>query len=472
MFETAPEKELNGRRVYQPRGKVLGGSSSINGLVYIRGQREDFDHWRQLGNAGWSADDVLPYFRRAEGNVRGADDQHGGDGPLGVSDPHTHELTEAFIASAVHEGLPRTRDFNGVAQEGVGYFQTTSRKGRRCSAAVAYLHPARTRQNLTVITEALTDRLVVTDGRATGVVFRQGGVRKLVTARREIILSAGAYGSPTIMQRSGLGPADLLAAHGIPVIRDIPGVGADLQDHLQARCVIRCTKPITLNDMTTSLVGKARLGLEWLFTRSGWLTIAAGHAGAFFRTDPRLASPDVQVHFIPFSTDKMGENLHPFPGFMAHVCQLRPESRGTVRITSADPAAPPEIRMNYLTAENDRATMLAGLKKLRAIMHAPPLAPYVAAEVEPGPGAVTDDALMEHIRNKASTVYHPTSTCRMGSDPRAVVDERLRVKAVAGLRVADCAIMPSLVSGNTNAAAIMIGEKASDMILEDARAAA
>jgi choline dehydrogenase len=472
MFETAPEKELNGRRVYQPRGKVLGGSSSINGLVYIRGQREDFDHWRQLGNAGWSADDVLPYFRRAEGNMRGADDQHGGDGPLGVSDPHTHELTEAFIASAEHEGLKRTRDFNGVAQEGVGYFQTTSRRGRRCSAAVAYLHPARTRQNLTVITEALTDRLVVTEGRATGVMFRQGGARKVVTARREIILSAGAYGSPTIMQRSGLGPAELLGAHGIPVIRDIPGVGADLQDHLQARCVIRCTKPITLNDVTTSLVGKARLGLEWLFTRSGWLTIAAGHAGAFFRTDPRLASPDVQVHFIPFSTDKMGENLHPFPGFMAHVCQLRPESRGTVRITSADAAAPPEIRMNYLTAENDRATMLAGLKKLRAIMHAPPLKPYFAAEVEPGPGAVTDEALMEHIRNKASTVYHPTSTCRMGSDPRAVVDERLRVKAVAGLRVADCAIMPSLVSGNTNAAAIMIGEKASDMILEDARAAA
>jgi choline dehydrogenase len=477
MYETAPEKELNGRQVYQPRGKVLGGSSSINGLVYIRGQREDFDHWRQLGNAGWSADDVLPYFRRAEGNVRGADDQHGGDGPLGVSDPHTHELTEAFIASAVHEGLPRTRDFNGMVQEGVGYFQTTSRNGKRCSAAVAYLHPARRRQNLTIITEALTDRLVVTGGRATGVVFRQGsgpggGVEKIVHARREVILSAGAYGSPTIMQRSGLGPAGLLAEHGIPVIRDMPGVGADLQDHLQARCVIRCTKAITLNDVTASLFGKAKLGLDWLVSRSGWLTIAAGHAGAFFRTDPRLASPDVQVHFIPFSTDKMGENLHPFPGFMAHVCQLRPESRGSVRITAADPAARPEIRMNYLTAENDRATMLAGLKKLRAIMHAPPLKPYFAAEVEPGAEAVSDDALMAHVRNKASTVYHPTSTCRMGSDPRAVVDERLRVKAVTGLRVADCAIMPSLVSGNTNAAAIMIGEKASDMILEDARAAA
>ncbi len=472
MYETAPEKELNGRQVYQPRGKVLGGSSSINGLVYIRGQREDFDHWRQLGNAGWSADDVLPYFRRAEGNVRGADDQHGGDGPLGVSAPHTHELTAGFIASAVHEGLPRTRDFNGVAQEGVGYFQTTSRKGRRCSAAVAYLHPARKRQNLTVITEALTDRLEIAQGRATGVMFRRGGAEQVVRARREVILSAGAYGSPTIMQRSGLGPAELLGQHGIPVIRDMPGVGADLQDHLQARCVIRCTRPSPLNAMTPSRLGQAKLGLEWLLTRSGWLTIAAGHAGAFFRTDPRMASPDVQVHFIPFSTDKMGDSLHPFPGFMAHVCQLRPDSRGTVRITARAPEARPEIRMNYLTAETDKATMLAGLKRLRAIMHAPPLKPYVAAEVEPGPEAITDDALMAHIRAKASTVYHPTSTCRMGQDPRAVVDERLRVRGIDGLRVADCAIMPSLVSGNTNAAAIMIGEKASDMILEDAKAAA
>jgi choline dehydrogenase len=471
MYETAPEAELNGRRVYQPRGKVLGGSSSINGLVYIRGQREDFDHWRQLGNPGWSADDVLPYFRRAEANVRGADDQHGGDGPLSVSDPHTHELTEAFIASAVHEGLPRTRDFNGVVQEGVGYFQTTSRRGRRCSAAVAYLHPARRRGNLTVITEALTDRVLIEDGRAAGVVFRRGGVEQLVRARREVILSAGAFGSPAILQRSGLGPGELLASLGIPVVKDLPGVGTDLQDHLQARCVMRCTRPITLNDMTTSLIGRVRLGLEWLLTRSGWLAIAAGHAGAFFRTDPRLATPDVQVHFIPFSTDRMGVRLHPFPGFMAHVCQLRPESRGSVRITSRDPAAPPEIRMNYLSTETDRATLLAGLKKLRAILHAPPLRPYVAAEVEPGPEATDDAALMAHIRARASTVYHPTSTCRMGPDPRAVVDERLRVKAMPGLRVVDCSIMPSLVSGNTNAAAIMIGEKASDMILEDARAA-
>jgi choline dehydrogenase len=469
MYETAPETELNGRQIYQPRGKVLGGSSSINGLVYIRGQREDFDHWRQLGNAGWSADEVLPYFRRAEGNVRGADDQHGGDGPLSVSDPHTHELTEAFIASAVHAGLPRTRDFNGRVQEGVGYFQTTSRNGRRCSAAVAYLHPARKRPNLAVITEALTDRLLIEGGRAAGVVFRRGSAEQVVRARREVILSAGAYGSPAILQRSGLGPGELLSSLGIPVLRDLPGVGADLQDHLQARCVMRCTRRITLNDMTTSLIGRVRLGLEWLLTRSGWLAIAAGHAGAFFRTDPRLATPDVQVHFIPFSTDRMGDRLHPFPGFMAHVCQLRPESRGTVRITSRDPAAPPEIRMNYLSAETDRVTLLAGLKRLRAILHAPPLAPYIEAEVEPGAEAVDDAALMAHIRARASTVYHPTSTCRMGQDARAVVDERLRVRAMAGLRVVDCSIMPTLVSGNTNAAAIMIGEKASDMILEDAR---
>jgi choline dehydrogenase len=471
LYESEPEPELLGRRIIQPRGKVLGGSSSINGLVYIRGQKEDFDGWRQRGNVGWSYEDVLPYFMKAEDQGRGADDFHGVGGPLAVSDQcETHELCDAFIAAAGALGIPKNDDFNGAGQEGVGYFQTTSRRGRRCSAAVAYLRPARHRANLRVLTHAPARRVLFESGAAVGVEFAHGGELCRAMAAGEVILAAGAFASPQLLQLSGVGPGSLLSAHGISVIRDIPGVGENLEDHLQARIVYRCTKPITLNDDVAHLARKIGIGLRYALKRMGPLTISAGYAGGFFRTDPRLATPDVQVHFINFSTTKMGDKLHDFSGFTASICQLRPESRGFVRIRSADPAAPPAIQLNYLAAESDRSTMVAGLKLLRRIMQQAPMRPYVAAEHEPGEQCASDEDFLEHVRARGSTIYHPTCTCRMGEDAMSVVDARLRVRGLQRLRVVDGSVMPSVVSGNTNAAIIMIGEKGAEMILEDAAA--
>lgn len=464
LFESEPEPELMGRRIVQPRGKVLGGSSSINGLVYIRGQKEDFDHWRQLGHVGWSHDDVLPYFRKAENQQRGADEHHGVDGPLCVSDQsEPHPLCDAFIAAGEQFGLPRNDDFNGARQEGVGYFQTTSRRGRRCSAAVGYLRPARGRANLTVLTEAPTTRLLIEKGEAVGVAFEHRGEPWTARAAGEVILAAGAFGSPHLLQLSGVGPAALLQRLGIPVLRDLP-VGENLQDHLQARLVYRCTRPITLNDDVASLWRKCGIGLRYALWRKGPLTISAGYAGAFFRTDERMATPDVQSHFINFSTTKMGDRLHDFSGFTASICQLRPESRGWVRIKSADPKEAPAIQPNYLTAETDRRTMVKGLKMLRQILAQPAMQPYIASEYEPGPGYVSDEDLLRHVRERGTTIYHPTCTCSMGE----VVDARLRLNGIGRLRVVDGSIMPTLVSGNTNAAIIMIGEKGAAMILEDA----
>ncbi len=469
LYETEPEPELMNRRIIQPRGKVLGGSSSINGLVYIRGQKEDFDHWRQLGNVGWSYEDVLPYFRRAEDQQRGGDEYHGVGGPLCVSDQtEPHELCDAFIAAAEETGIPRNDDFNGARQEGAGYFQTTSRRGRRCSAAVGYLRSARRRPNLRVLTEAPSTRVLFEAGEAVGVAFVHQGESWKAMATGEVILAAGAIATPQLLQLSGVGPAALLQRLGISVVKDMPGVGEDLQDHLQSRLVYRCTKPITLNDDIGSLARSVGIGLRYALMRKGPLTISAGYAGGFFRTDPRLATPDVQTHFINFSTTKMGDKLHPFSGFTASICQLRPESRGWVRIKSAAPAAPPAIQLNYLAAETDRRTMVAGLKLLRRIMAAPAMRPYVESEYEPGADCVSDEDLLRHIRERASTIYHPTCTCRMGEDARAVVDARLRLRGLGRLRIVDGSVMPRVVSGNTNAAIIMIGEKGADMILEDA----
>lgn len=469
LYESEPEPELEGRRIVQPRGKVVGGSSSINGLVYIRGQKEDFDHWRQLGNVGWSYEDVLPYFRRAEDQQRGADPFHGSGGPLAVSDQREpHELCDAFIKAAEETGIPRNGDFNGARQEGAGYFQTTSRRGLRCSAAVGYLRPARKRANLRVLTEAPSLKLLIEGGEAVGVAFSHQGEIWRADAEGEVILAAGAIASPPLLQLSGVGPGELLRRFGIPVVKDVPGVGEGLQDHLQSRLVYRCTRKITLNDDLASLPRSLGIGLRYALWRKGPLAISAGYAGGFFRTDPRLATPDVQAHFITFSTTRMGDKLHPFSGFTASICQLRPESRGFVRIKSADPAARPAIQLNYLSAETDRRTMVAGLKLLRRIMQAPALAPYIESEYEPGPACASDEDLLGHIRARASTIYHPTCTCRMGEDAMAVVDARLRVRGVGRLRIVDGSVMPSLVSGNTNAAIIMIGEKGAEMILEDA----
>ncbi|HXQ06796.1 MAG TPA: choline dehydrogenase [Bradyrhizobium sp.] len=470
MYQTEPEPGLDGRTIFQPRGKVLGGSSSINGLLYVRGQHEDYDRWRQHGNSGWGFDDVLPYFKKAENQERGADDFHGAGGPLPVSDlVHADPLSAAFIAAAAETGIPVNPDFNGASQEGAGFFQTTTRRGRRASTAVAYLRPARGRKNLQVETSALAQRILFDGHRADAIEFRQAGVLRTARARKEILVSGGAYNSPQLLQLSGVGPADLLRQHGIDVVLDAPGVGHDLQDHMQVRVVMRCTQSITLNDVVNSPVRLILAGARYAAFRKGPLTIAAGTSGAFFKTSPRLATPDIQIHFLPFSTDKMGERLHSFSGFSASVCQLRPESRGSLRIRSADPTVAPEIRINYLSTEVDRTANVEGLKVLRRILQAPALRPYVVEEVDPGAKVSSDEELLNYCRARGSTIYHPTSTCRMGSDPLAVVDQRLRVRGLEGLRVVDGSIMPDLVSGNTNAAIIMIAEKASDMILEDAR---
>jgi choline dehydrogenase len=470
MYQTEPEPGLGGRQVFQPRGKVLGGSSSINGLLYVRGQHEDYDRWRQLGNLGWGFDDVLPYFKKAENQIRGADQYHGTDGPLSVSDWRHHDpLSEAFVKAAVEAGVPFNPDFNGATQEGAGFFQTTTQRGRRASSAFCYLRPARSRANLRIETDALAQRVTFEGRHARSIDYRQNGVVRSARARREILLSSGAYNSPQLLQLSGVGPADLLKQHGIDVVLDAAGVGHDLQDHLQVRLVMRCAQKVTLNDIVASPLRSALAGAQYAAFRNGALTIAAGTSGAFFKTSPRLATPDIQIHFIPFSTDKMGEKLHAFSGFTASVCQLRPESRGSLKIRSADPAAPPEIRINYLATETDRSAFIDGIRILRDILARPALKPFVVSEAYPGSDKVSDEDILDYCRRTGSTVYHPTSTCRMGSDPLAVVDQRLRVRGIEGLRVVDASVMPDLMSGNTNAPTIMIAEKASDMILEDAR---
>ena len=470
MYQTEPEPGLEGRSIFQPRGKVLGGSSSINGLIYIRGQHADYDRWRQLGNVGWGFDDVLPYFKRAENQQRGADDFHGADGPLSVSNPRqTDPLCDAFIDAAAEVGIRANSDFNGASQEGAGYYQTTTRNGRRASTARTYLKLARERANLHVETEAHAQRILFEGRRAVGVEYKRGGVLASAKARREVLVSSGAINSPQLLQLSGVGPGDLLRQHGINVVQDTPGVGHNLQDHLQVRIVMRCSQKITMNDDVMSLRRKAWMAMRYAMFRTGPLTVAAGYAGAFFKTHERLETPDVQVHFIPFSTDKMGEKLHDYSGFTASVCQLRPESRGTIRIKSPDASVAPEIRINYLATETDRTTNVEGLKILRKILHAPAMKPFVDAEVEPGLAIESDTDLLTYCRQRGGTIYHPTSTCRMGNDPLSVVDQRLRVRGIEGLRVVDGSIMPDLVSGNTNAGIIMIAEKASDMILDDAR---
>jgi choline dehydrogenase len=478
-FETEPDPNMNGRRIYWPRGKTLGGSSSINGLIYIRGQREDYDHWAALGNPGWGYEDVLPYFIKSEGNQRGADAFHGADGPLKVSDIGArHELIEAFIEGAEQIGpisVRRTEDFNGAVQEGAGYYQLNTSQGLRCSTAKAYLTPAKNRPNLRIETNALAAGLVFDGRRAAGVRYIQGGVTKTARCRAEVLLSAGAIQSPQLLQLSGIGPRTLLEQWGIPVVKELPGVGENLQDHLQIRLGYECTKPITTNDQLNSWVGQAKLGIEWLLHRTGALAIGINQGGCFMRalTDrqgrPVASTPDIQFHVATLSADMAGGKVHPYSGFTLSICQLRPESRGHIRIRSLDPAEPPEMQPNYLATELDRATAVGGVKAARAIAASPAMQPYVKREVKPGPDAASDGDLLEFCRNNGATIFHPSGTCRMGSDRLAVVDARLRVHGIGGLRVIDCSAMPTLVSGNTNAPAVMMAEKAVDLIREDAR---
>ncbi|QPS07261.1 choline dehydrogenase [Delftia acidovorans] len=473
-FETDPDPNMNGRRIYWPRGRTLGGSSSINGLIYVRGQRQDYDHWAALGNAGWSYEEVLPYFVKSEGNARGAFPGHGAYGPLKVSDIGAqHPLIEAFIAGAGQVGVPRTEDFNGRDQEGAGYYQLTTHKGLRCSTAKAYLGEARRRPNLRIETDAMATQLVVRGRRATGIRYRQGGQERQARAQAEVILSAGAIQSPQLLQLSGIGPAALSQSLGIPVVHDLPGVGENLQDHLQIRLGYECSQPITTNDQLNSWMGRTRLGLEWLLFRSGALAVGINQGGCFMRAlrdeqgRPVAATPDIQFHVSTLSADMAGGQVHPYSGFTMSVCQLRPESRGQLRIRSRDAFEPPSIQPNYLATDLDRRTNVAAVRAARAIADTPAMRPFVKREVKPGPDAHSDAQLLEFCRNHGATIFHPSGTCRMGSDALAVVDARLRVHGMAGLRVVDCSVMPTLVSGNTNAPVVMMAEKAADMVRED-----
>jgi choline dehydrogenase len=465
-YESEPEPALNDRRVFTPRGKVLGGSSSINGLVYIRGQREDFDGW---GVPGWGFDDLLPYFIKSEDQSRGASVWHGTGGPLAVSDlPDRHELCDAFIASAAALGVAPNDDFNGPVQEGAGYYQATTRNGRRSSAATGYLRQAATRTNLRVEVNSLATRVLFEGRRAVGVEYLQGGRTHTVRASREVILAGGAFNSPQLLQLSGIGPRALLESLGIAPRVDSPGVGEALQDHFYVRTFWRCNRPITLNDDMASLWRQLGIGLRYLLWRRGPLTVSAGYAAAFVRTRPELTRPDAQIYFINFSTAKRGGVLHPFSGFTVSVSQLQAESRGWVRIRSADPRAAPAIQYNYLATENDRRMMVEGLKFVRRLVNTPPLAGYVAGEFQPGERVQSDDDWLAFCREAGDTVFHPTSTCRMGTDAGSVVDERLRVRGVDSLRVIDASVMPSVVSGNTNAAVIALAEKGADIVRRDA----
>ncbi len=470
-YESAPNPGLKGRRIPYPRGKVLGGCSSINGMAWVRGQAADYDHWRQLGNDGWSFSDVLPYFKRSEDYDKGDSALRGRGGPVKVSIvPDARPICDAFLTAAEEAGIPRADDYNGAEQEGVALFQTSSRDGRRCSAAVAYLKPVRSRVNLHVETNALTTAIKVVDGRAVEVAYEKGGESRRVGAAREIILAAGAINSPQILQISGIGAPDMLRAAGIETVVALPGVGANLQDHPQIRLVHELREPRSVNDEVRSIFGKARTFLRYVLTRSGPMALSAGQVTLFARALPESATPDIQFHFIPFSADGPGKSLHSYSGVTSSVCCLRPQSRGRVEITSADPRQAPAIRLNFLGEAADQRVMVEGFKVARRIAETSAFASQVVAERIPGPEVRSDDEILDYVQATASTIFHPVGTCRMGPDEKAVVDPQLRVRGVAGLRVADCSIMPTLVSGNTNAPAIMIGEKAADMILEDAAA--
>ena len=470
-FSTEPCEGMAGRSIKYPRGRVLGGSSSINAMVYIRGQAADYDGWAAQGNAGWSWNEVLPYFKKSEDYHGGPSAAHGSGGELRVEGLRAHwEVLDAFCDAATQCGIRRTDDFNTGDNEGVGYFQVTQRNGVRMSTARAFLKPVRNRGNLEVFTKTHVSRVVVENGRATGLVVRRGGRDLRIEARREVILSAGSIGSPHILMLSGVGDGQALRQHGIEPVRHLPGVGRNLQDHPAVRTMLRVKDTITLNQQASSLLGKARMGLDYMLRRRWPLTIPPALVNAFVKSDPSQPRPDLQFVCYPVTYDKLGDPPHAFGGFTAGVCVLQPDSRGSVSLRSADPLAAPVIHLNFLGAEKDRRLAVAGLKALREVCQAPALQRFSPQEFLPGIQIQRDDELLDAIAKMCGTIFHPVGTCRMGSDGDAVVDARLRVHGVAGLRVVDASIMPRIISGNTNAAAIMIGEKAADMIREDARA--
>ena len=464
-YETAPQAAMKGRRMYWPRGRLIGGSSSVNAMVYMRGQPADYDHWRQLGNAGWSYDDVLPYFKKAERNERLHDRFHGADGPLNVAErPYTNPLSHVFVEGAQQAGLPFNPDFNGAAQLGCGLFQVTQKSGRRWSAASAYLHPAAARENLTVVTKAQATRVLIENGRAVGVEYARGRKRRTAHAGQEVVLAAGAINSPQLLLLSGIGPADELRARGVSVVHDLPGVGKNLQDHLNVNIVQRAKRGSTLDGKNRGLA-PIGVAVEFLLYGTGPGTSNVAEAGAFAISELGAANPDIQYHFIPAQVfDHARTTLDGF-GVTLHSCVLRPQSRGEVRLASSDPLAAPAINPNYLASSYDLNILIDGIRRGRDILAAPAFKPWLKEERIPGPALQSDTELEQFVRATAETEYHPVGTCKMGGDAMAVVDERLRVRGIDGLRVIDASIMPTLVSGNTNAPTIMIAEKGSQMML-------
>jgi choline dehydrogenase len=469
-YRTESEPGLNGRSILYARGKVLGGCSSINAMVYMRGQARDYEEWKSFGNPAWGWDDVLPVFRRSEDYHLGADSAHGAGGEWRVERQRlSWEILDAFRDAMAEAGIPKIDDFNRGDNEGSGLFEVNQRRGVRWNASKAFLRPVMRRTNLTVLTDWQVRRLRLAGKRAIGVEFSQDGEEVFAGARIETVLAAGAIGSPQILQLSGIGPAALLREHGIPVALDSPGVGENLQDHLQLRMAFKVRNVRTLNEWANTLRGKVSMGLEYLLFRTGPLTMAPSQLGGFTRSDPLQRTANLEYHVQPLSLDKFGDPLHPFPAFTASVANLRPTSRGSVRIRSADPLAAPSIRPNYLTTDADRRIAAASLKLTRGICRRPALAKYQPEEFLPGPGFESDEDLARAAGDIGTTIFHPVGTCKMGpdSDPGAVVDARLRLRGVERLRVVDASIMPTITSGNTNSPTLMIAERGSDMIRED-----
>jgi choline dehydrogenase len=475
MFRTEPVPGLNGRALNYPRGKVLGGCSAINAMIYMRGQAGDYDHWRQLGLKGWGWEDVKPLFRKQSDHFLGESEHHGTGGEWRVEYPRLRwDITDAFRDAAAQAGIPKCDDFNTGNNEGCGYFHVNQKMGRRWSSARGFLKPVLHRQNLRVETGCLVEKLEFDGKRATGVRFRQDGETKVARCRGEVILSAGAIGSVQILMLSGVGPAAQLAEHGIPVVLDKPGLGENLQDHLQLRLIHKVAGVTTLNETYRSLIRRGLMGLDYALRRRGPLTMAPSQLGAFTRSSPRYDRPNIQFHVQPLSLDKFGDPLHDFPAFTTSVCNLRPSSRGHVRLRSTDPADKPMIQPNYLSTDEDRQVAVDSIKVARNIVAQPALQKYHPVEYLPGDQVRSDDeaSLVKAAGDIGTTIFHPVGTARMGraDDPAAVVDERLRLIGLANVRVIDASVMPTITSGNTNSPTMMIAEKGAMMVREDARA--
>lgn len=465
MMKTAPEAGLNGRALNYPRGKVLGGCTSINGMIYMRGQAADYDTWAQMGNSGWGWDDVLPYFKRSEDHHAGGSDQHGTGGEWKVTTQRLEwDILKAFQEGASEFGILPRADFNDGNNEGSGFFEVNQNNGQRWSTARAFLRPAEGRANLRVITGAHTETVMLEGKRATGVTWRENGMLKSARAGREVLLAAGAINSPKILELSGIGRADVLSDLGVPVQHDIPGVGENLQDHLQIRTVFKVHNTKTLNEKSNSILGKIAMGAQYALKRSGPLSMAPSQFGMFTKSDETVATPDLEYHVQPLSCDKLGDPLHPFPAITVSVCNLRPESVGSTHAASTNHRQQPDIQLNYLSAERDKHVAVKAVQQARNIMQAEALKPFTPEELLPGPGIASYDDLLREAGNLATTIFHPVGTCKMGSDSMAVVDDQLRVHGIGGLRVIDASVMPKIVSGNTASPVIMIAEKAADMI--------